>query len=199
VLFWAYDKAIMIRALIFDCFGVFFPDPIFAYMHDPSTPQDKAKALHALDVQAAQGHLRKEEFVNQVSTLLNQSPEKVERRFFQGLNRDQQLVDYVQELRSKYRVALLSNIGGDMMDGFFTPAERDTLFDTVVLSGDVGITKPDPKIFEVACSRLGISLDEAVMIDDVPGYIKAAKTVGMQGICYRDFGQFKHDLELMIG
>lgn len=39
----------MIKALIFDCFGVFYTDPVFAYMRDPQTPLEKANALHALD------------------------------------------------------------------------------------------------------------------------------------------------------
>ena len=47
----------MIRALVFDCFGVFYPDPVFTYMRDPQNPPEKAEALHTLDELAARGQL----------------------------------------------------------------------------------------------------------------------------------------------
>jgi hypothetical protein len=108
----------MIRALIFDCFGVFYPDPVFAYMRDPQTPPEKAHALHQLDKQAAVGALSKAGFVRQAAALLNLPAAQVEQRFFCGTNRNQELIDFAQAVRATYKIALLSNIGGDMMDGF---------------------------------------------------------------------------------
>ncbi|HEY5442226.1 MAG TPA: HAD-IA family hydrolase [Candidatus Saccharimonadales bacterium] len=188
----------MIRAIVFDCFGVFYADPVFAYMHDPSTPLDKAGALHQLDIQAAHGNISKSAFVKQASVLLGLPTKEIQQRFFEGTARNQQLINFAQELRSKYKIALLSNIGGDMMGGFFDLSEQEKLFDTVVLSGNVGIAKPDPKIFELVCRRLGVSLEEAVMVDDVLDYIAAARKLGMQGICYEEFDQFKAELVAII-
>lgn len=59
----------MIKAIIFDCFGLFYVDPVFAYMRDSATPLEKAKALHDLDKQAARGTLTKQGFVEQASVL----------------------------------------------------------------------------------------------------------------------------------
>ena len=70
----------MIKALIFDCFGVFYPDPVFTYMRDPSTTNEKAKALHALDEQAARGKITKEGFIQKAALLLEKSPEEIEDR-----------------------------------------------------------------------------------------------------------------------
>ena len=47
----------MIKALVFDCFGVFYTDPVFSYMRDPQSPPGKAKTLHSFDEQAARGKL----------------------------------------------------------------------------------------------------------------------------------------------
>jgi FMN phosphatase YigB (HAD superfamily) len=140
----------MIRALIFDCFGVFFTDPVFAYMRDPQTPPEKAEALHALDEQAARGTLAKTGFIKQAAGLLARPEKEIERQFFHGFDRNQQLLDFVQQARKQYKIALLSNIGGDMMDDFFSPSDRQALFDVVILSGDVKMAKPDPEIFELA-------------------------------------------------
>lgn len=72
----------MIRAIIFDCFGVFYADPVFAYMRNPQTPPEKAHALHSLDKQAARGVLNKAGFVSQAAELLGRSAPEVERQFF---------------------------------------------------------------------------------------------------------------------
>lgn len=188
----------MIRAFVFDCFGVFYPDPVFAYMRDPQTPPAKAKALHECDEQAARGNLTKAEFVKKAAALLPCSEAEAEQRFFHRTSNNQPLIDLVLELRTKYKIALLSNIGGDMMDGFFTLEEQEKLFDTVILSGNEKIAKPDSGIFELACKRLGVSLNEAVMIDDVQGNVDTAKSLGMQGICYKDFEQFKSEFDALM-
>lgn len=187
-----------IKALIFDCFGVFYVDPVFAYMRDPATPADKAEALHSLDKQAARGMLSKDGFVTQAATLLNVTPDEAEHRFFHGMERNTQLVELAQELRKSYKVGMLSNIGGDMVDGFFSHEERQRLFDTVVLSGDVKMAKPDKSIFELTCSRLGVALNEAVMIDDMQSTCDIVKTFGMQSICYHNLEQFEQDLTLVL-
>lgn len=93
---------------------------------------------------------------------------------------------------------MLSNIGGDMMDGFFTPKERQKLFDTVVLSGDVKMAKPDRAIFELTCQRLGVPMNEAVMIDDMQSTCDIVKTYGMQSVYYRDFEQCKNELRVLL-
>ena len=188
----------MIKALVFDCFGVFYVDPVFAYMREPTTLPEKARALHDLDIQAAYGLLDKPGFIKQASTLLARSPAEIEEQFFRGHVRNKQLVAFAEQARKHYKVALLSNIGSDMMDGFFSIAERQSLFDTVVISGEVGLAKPDPAIFRLTCEQLGVTVNEAVMIDDMPGNVTAAEQLGMHGICYTDFVQFKQELDALL-
>lgn len=189
----------MIKALIFDCFGLFYADPVFAYMRNPQTPPHKARALHALDEQASQGGLGKADFVTQSAQLLGITPAAAEQRFFHGNDRDQRLVELVTELRKTYKVAMLSNIGVGMMDGFFTLQERTDLFDEVILSGDVKMAKPDKQIFVLICQKLGVELNEAVMIDDMQSTCDIVKTYGMQSICYHNLEQCKNELYTLMG
>lgn len=188
----------MIKALIFDCFGVFYTDPVFAYMREPATPPGKAEALHSLDKQAAVGELHKESFVAQAAQLLDISEADSEQRFFHSDERNERLVEFVRQLRTNYKIAMLSNIGGDMMDGFFSAEEREQLFDTVILSGDVKMAKPDRAIFELACKRLGVKMHETVMIDDMQTTCDIVKTFGMGSICYKDFEQFQNELATIL-
>lgn len=188
----------MIKALIFDCFGVFYVDPVFAYMRDPATSPEKAEALHSLDKQAAIGMLDKNGFIAEAAKLIGITESQAERRFFYGPERNEQLLKLVQELRRTYKVAMLSNIGSDMMDGFFTPKERQELFDVVILSGDVKMAKPDRAIFELTCKQLDVELEEAVMIDDMQTTCDIVKTFGMQSVCYKDFEQCKAELATIL-
>lgn len=188
----------MIRALVFDCFGVFYSDPVLACMHDSHTSPDKAKLLQALDEQATHGILTKIGFIEQAAMLLNCPTDQIEQQFFYSNNRNQALIGFIKKARKDYKIALLSNIGSDMMDGFFMPAERKELFDVVILSGDVKMAKPDQEIFELICRQLGVPLREAVMIDNVQDNINAAKSLGMQVICYKSIEQFKIEFNSLL-
>lgn len=188
----------MIRAIIFDCFGVFYVDPVLAYMHDPQSPPSAARALRELDERAARGLLDKAEFDRQAAAILHRSPMTIERQFFRGKQRDEALVAYAESLRSRYKMGLLSNIGADMMDGFFAPQDRAKLFDAVVLSGETAFVKPDPDIFELACERLGVPPAEAVMVDDVAENCAAARQVGMRAVQYKNFAQARAELDALL-
>ena len=76
------------------------------------------------------------------------------------------------------------------MDGFFTLQEREELFDVVIFSGNEKFAKPDKEFFALACKRLGVIPEEAIMIDDLQHNCEAAKSIGMQAICYKGFEQF---------
>lgn len=58
-------------------------------------------------------------------------------------------------------------------------------FDDAVISGHVGVVKPDPRIFEILFDRVGKRPEELVFIDDSPKNIEAARALGMPAIHYR--------------
>lgn len=184
----------MIKALILDCFGVFFADPIFKYMRNPNTLPEDARALHTLDDQAAHGLLSKSNFIEKASVILGSSHKDIEQIFFQQMDRNDELLDMILKARDTYKFALLSNIGADMMDGFFTPNERQSIFDTVILSGEVKLAKPDPAIFELTLGELGVQPAEAVFIDDSENHIKGALALGIPSIQFESNLQLKTEL-----
>jgi putative hydrolase of the HAD superfamily len=57
-------------------------------------------------------------------------------------------------------------------------------FDDILISADVGLVKPDPAIFRLACERFGIRPDESVFIDDTPINVEAAHHIGMRAIVF---------------
>ena len=187
-----------IKAVIFDCYGVFYIDPIFAYLNDPDSSPKIAQELHDLDKQMVKGMITKSEFKTRITKLFNLSEKETHQLFFAPSARNVSLLEYAQTLRNKYKVAMLSNVGSGAMDEYFTKAERKEYFDAVVLSGDVGIAKPDPRIFKLICKNLGVETHEAIMIDDLPDFCEGARAAGLQAIVYRTNEQIKKDLELIL-
>lgn len=101
------------------------------------------------------------------------------------------LVDAVTTARRHgLLTALLSN--ADSLD------VPDGLFDTIVLSGEVGVAKPDRRIFELAAERLGLQPDECVFVDDLAVYVHAAARTGMVGVHHRDVTATLDELSVLF-
>jgi putative hydrolase of the HAD superfamily len=60
-----------------------------------------------------------------------------------------------------------------------------SLFDDFVCSADVGMAKPDPRIFALSAQRLGLPPEECVFVDDMDRNIAAARAAGMHGVHFR--------------
>jgi HAD superfamily hydrolase (TIGR01509 family) len=68
----------------------------------------------------------------------------------------------------------------------------------MIFSYEVGLAKPDPRIFILACERLRVSTHEAVMIDDVEPYCMAARAEGLSAILFTDLSHLKDELTQLL-
>jgi putative hydrolase of the HAD superfamily len=182
----------MIKALIFDCFGVLYWDDINRlYNLVPSGSfQDLNDIIHACD----HGYISRQDFLTQVAALAGISVEAVMAVLHDKQRRNQPLIDRAKELKATYKIGLLSNTGKDTLDELFGEKERDELFDDVLISSDVGMIKPSRDIFELSLERLGIAASEAVFIDDRPVNTDGAERVGMKTILFTTNAQFETEL-----
>src|SRR5665647_1472340 len=74
----------------------------------------------------------------------------------------------------------------------------DQMFDAVVISGEVGMRKPERGIFDLALDRIGLPAAECVFIDDVPDNIEAAVEAGLVGIVHRTFDETAGELAALF-
>jgi HAD superfamily hydrolase (TIGR01509 family) len=188
----------VIRAVIIDCYGTLYPDPVLAYRHDGKTPDHTVAALQDIHDRAASGQIDKAMYIERASRLLGLTPEDTERKFFGGGQRNRELLDYLTGLRPQHKLAVLTNAGQGVLDLLFTPEERLAFFDLVVESYAVKTPKPDPAIFQWTCQQLAVGPDEAVMIDDRAENIAAAQAIGMHGVRYYDVTQVKQEVEALL-
>jgi epoxide hydrolase-like predicted phosphatase len=109
-----------------------------------------------------------------------------------------EMADYFQRLRPRYRTAILSNAaaGGRRQEqvryGF------DEMADLTVYSYEVGIEKPDRRIYLLTCERLGVHPGEAVFVDDLEANVAAAREVGMRAVLFQTTAQAITDLEACL-
>ena len=94
------------------------------------------------------------------------------------------------------RTGLISNSWGT---GIYEPRMLSELFDAVVISGDVGLHKPQPEIYALGAERLGVAPEACVFVDDLRENVAGAKAVGMTAILHRDTEATVAELRRLFG
>lgn len=186
----------MIRAIIFDCFGVLTADKWHEFRQ--SLPEGQQAEASDLNQQYCRGIITKDEFLSSVTELTGQDASFTRELVDNEASKNHQLLEYIAQLRKNYKIGLLSNVATPWITDTFLTDEEQALFDNMVFSYETRLTKPDPRIFELATERLDVQPAECVFIDDIARYCQAAREVGMQAILYENFPQMRTDLEKLL-
>jgi epoxide hydrolase-like predicted phosphatase len=109
-----------------------------------------------------------------------------------------ELIGYARGLRPRYRTGILSN-------SFVGAREREQaaygfedLVDEIVYSHEAGMAKPDPRIYALACQRLGARPGETVFLDDTEPCVAGARDAGLHAVHYRDNAQAIAEIEKLL-
>lgn len=125
---------------------------------------------------------------------------ELRRDFFAGDALDEALLAYVDRLRKAgYRLGVLSNAGDDARRVLTENYPLLDHFEGVVISAEVGLMKPDPRIYLLATDSLGVQLDEALFVDDFIENVEGARQMGMQAIHFVDPEQARRELVALTG
>lgn len=117
-------------------------------------------------------------------------------RMFAGLDPEEAMVGAVRAARAAgIPTGLISNSWGL---GIYERAPTE-LFDATVISGEVGLHKPQPEIYLLACERLDVEPAAAVFVDDLRENCEGAEAIGMTALLHRDPGETIPKLEELLG
>jgi epoxide hydrolase-like predicted phosphatase len=117
-------------------------------------------------------------------------------RMFADLGPDERMIGAVRAAHGHgIRTGLITNSWGM---GIYERAPLD-LFDATVISGDVGLHKPQPEIYALACERLGVEPADAIFVDDLRENCAGAVAVGMTAVLHRDSEETVARLEELLG
>lgn len=112
------------------------------------------------------------------------------------LNTD--VVAYIQSLRPRCKVGLLSNAWDNLRQTLEQRFDVAHLFDEIIVSAEERLAKPDPRIYHVALERLGVPPQEAVFVDDLLVNVEAARALGMAGVHFQNAAQAIAEVEAWL-
>jgi putative hydrolase of the HAD superfamily len=143
------------------------------------------------------GELDRDAFQTGFAPLLGVAPEGIVERLFGQIGPDEAMIGAVRAARAAgLRTGLLSN-SWRVED--YDRALLEELFDAWVISGEVGLRKPDPAIYAFAAERVGLPPEALVYVDDLPGNLKPARALGMATVVHRDAAETLPELEALLG
>lgn len=104
-------------------------------------------------------------------------------------------IELIRRLRQTYKTAVLSNADRTLVDRLRDVHGIYELFDDVLCSAEVGMAKPDPRIYALSARRIGLPPEACVFIDDLAQNVEAAREAGMHAVL---FLVNEHDLEAQL-
>jgi epoxide hydrolase-like predicted phosphatase len=199
-----------VRGLLVDYGGVLTTnvfDSFRAFCEDEGLDPETIKGLFREDPRALEavrglerGDLSEDEFAERFGELLALDPDRrtgLVERMFGHIRPDDQMVDALRRARAQgVRTGLISN---SMGAGRYDRSVFPELFDGVVISGDEGIHKPEPAIYELGCERVGLPPAECVFVDDLRENCEGAEAVGMTAVLHRGAERTLPRLEELLG
>jgi putative hydrolase of the HAD superfamily len=151
-------------------------------------------------LKASQGEISAEKHWAEVTKRLRRQAtetEAIREEFFAGDIVDRELLDYIRSLRPSYHVGLISNAWPDLRE-YIVKQKFDDAFDSMVISAEVGVLKPEARIYQIALEQAGVGPNEALFVDDFYENIEGCEKVGIRGIHFQDPGSTLKVLKTLL-
>lgn len=145
-----------------------------------------------------EGKVAEEEFERGLGALLGlKAPEGLIDRLFAGARPDEDMVRAVKQARrAGVRTGLISNSWGTSR---YPRTLLSELFDGIVISGEVGVRKPTPRIYQLGAEAIGLPPQRCVFVDDLPFNLPPAQELGMAIVHHTDVGETIAELQQLLG
>lgn len=184
----------MIKAIIFDYFGVISSDEYWDFV---GTDKDLTTEWVKLANDVNLGRLSWQDFLQGLAEATGKSLEEV-RQVYEREMINPQLVALVKELHEHYKTGLLTNAHHDFIEPILKSSHLDQIFDAVAISSRVGTIKPNEAIYLDILTKLEVEPAQAVFVDDIERNVAGAKKLGMLGIHYKSLDGLKYELERVL-
>lgn len=123
----------------------------------------------------------------------NQALKRFQERYYADEKINNCVVQIIQNLSKNYKLAVLSNHPHGLHD-WLADWQIDRFFKVIVCSADVGLVKPDARIFELLLQRLKEFPEHVAFIDDTNEHVATAQALGMHGILFTTADDLKEEL-----
>lgn len=187
----------MIKAIIFDFFGVLYTDTFFEVYKKFGGDINKEKEF--IKKTFHESHTGKSEKSSYVfSKRFNVSIEEWENELWKNRKLNYELLTYIKKVKQNYKTAILSNIGQRGIKPYISDEILSEYFDEVVISSQIGYDKPQKEAFEITARKLNVNTNECIFIDDRQEYIIGAQAVGMKTILFETTDKCIQEIEELL-
>jgi putative hydrolase of the HAD superfamily len=188
-----------IRAVVFDIGGVLEITPLTGWQERWETklglkPGELDARLRSVWIDGSAGKISLLEVEKQVGASLGLDQAQID-AFMHDLWEEYvgtlnvELANYFASLRPRYKTAILSNSFAGAREKEQELYHFAEMCDLLIYSHEEGIKKPDRRIYELTCERLGVQPAEMVFLDDVEASVTAARELGIRAIRFKDTAQ----------
>jgi epoxide hydrolase-like predicted phosphatase len=156
------------------------------------TQAEFGRALASVDPDglAYTGRLSETQFKSRLSTALGLSAAQTDEFMAEMCGElDAELFAYAASLRPRYNTAILSNAIDGARREFRARYGFEQLADVIIYSYEVGLAKPDPRVYQLLCDRLAVCPGEVVFLDDSPENVKGACELGIHALLHESTAQ----------
>jgi putative hydrolase of the HAD superfamily len=175
-----------------------FRQAMLELMYAATSNADAPNLVHALERGELERTHFEAELASRLRTLDGQPVDSAGLliRMFEHFKQVPAMSDVVgRARRAGLKTGLLSNSWGND----YPRQGWDDLFDAVVISGEIGMRKPDPEIYQYTVKLLGCEPGEVVFVDDLPVNVRGAVTAGLVGVVHRGYEETVMELEALFG
>jgi epoxide hydrolase-like predicted phosphatase len=199
---------VAVKAIVFDIGGVLEETPDLGLEAGWAArwgldPAELDRRLEDIWYDGSMGAITLQEVHERIAAALGLPDEEVEgfmadiwREYLGTLNVE--LAEYLRGLRGRHRTAIISNSFVGAREKEEESYRFSELTEFIVYSHEVGLSKPDPRIFEMTLERLGCAPDEVVFLDDAATCVEGAREVGMHAILFQENSQAIAEIEALL-
>lgn len=189
----------MIKAIIFDCFGVVYQSRLNVFLDNYFPVASRGDEREAfLEVVRAydRAMVTKRELLGQAIEMAGVPLKEAEIALFTGFTVNQPVMDYVRDIKGSHKTGLLTNIGRSTLT--MLEPHLKSYFNVIIASCATGVAKPDPEAYLIAAKMLAVEPGECVFVDDQEKQCAGAAAVGMKPVLYSSLEQMKREVQSIL-
>ncbi|HVT01278.1 MAG TPA: HAD-IA family hydrolase [Patescibacteria group bacterium] len=193
----------MRKAIVFDWHGVLDKVSLVGFLEilksgTHLTDERLLELIKPADEQITRGEISKDAFIEDVYDATGIKKEKIQEgvAYINQVIKDEELWRFVEKLRKKYKVGILSDSPTYKTETIKYTVNLDRFFDATVFSSDVKMRKDDPKMYELICELLNVKPTETLFIDDLEKNIEMARDLGFETFLYEDAKELEEYIKI---
>ena len=144
--------------------------------------------------QAESGEIPEDDFWRKLEEYYHKSEDEILQMLLGEREPNIPLLGFLKSKKPQMKFGFINNGLSKLTEKLIDEWKLGDVFDTMVISSKEKLSKPDPKIFLLACERLGVKPEECIYVGRKENYVNIAQSLGMKSFVYENFENFQKQI-----